>query len=128
MKGGVILDNKQESQPDNVRLERRRFKRISGSYIVSYAPMKSEELKFDISQTKNISEDGMLFISDRKFEKDVVLKMKLRLPEFSDYVIVQAQVIDSIQRVKGVMYETRARFIEVEQKVRESIRKLVDHV
>ncbi|OIO34274.1 MAG: hypothetical protein AUJ70_01500 [Candidatus Omnitrophica bacterium CG1_02_40_15] len=127
-KGGVILDNKQESQPDNVRLERRRFKRINGSYIVSYAPMKREELKFDISQTKNISEDGMLFISDRKFEKDVVLKMKLRLPEFSDYVIVQTQVIDSIQRVKGFMYETRARFIEAEQKVRESIRKLVDHV
>ncbi len=128
IKGGVILDNKQESQHDNVRFERRRFKRISGNYIVSYAPMKSEELKFDISQTKNISEDGMLFISDRKFEKDVVLKMKLRLPEFSDYVIVQTQVIDSIQRVKGVMYETRARFIEAEKKVRESIRKLVDHV
>ena len=128
IKGGVILDNKQESQPDNVRFERRRFKRISGSYIVSYVPMKTEELKFDISQTKNISEDGMLFISDRKFEKDVVLKMKLRLPVFSDYVIVQTQVIDSIQRVKGVMYETRARFIEAEKKVRESIRKLVDHV
>ena len=121
------MDNKQEFQPDNVRFERRRFKRISRNYIVSYAPIRSEELKFDISQTKNLSEEGLLFISDRKFEKDVVLKIKLRLPEFSDYVIVQAQVIDSIQRVKGVMYETRARFIEAEQKVRESIRKLVDH-
>jgi hypothetical protein len=121
------MDNKQESQPDNVRFERRRFKRISRSYIVSYAPIRSEELKFDISQTKNLSEEGLLFISDRKFEKDVVLKIKLRLPEFSDYVIVQAQVIDSIQRVKGVMYETRARFIEAEQKVKESIRRLVDH-
>nr|MBU1328378.1 hypothetical protein [Candidatus Omnitrophota bacterium] len=121
------MDNKQESQPGNIQFERRRFKRINGSYIVSYAPIKSEELKFDISQTKNICEDGMLFISDRKFEKDVVLKMKLRLPEFSDYVIVQVQVIDSIKRVKVIMYETRARFIEVEEKVREAIRKLVDH-
>ena len=121
------MDNEQESQPDNIRLERRRFKRISGSYIVSYAPMKSEELKFDISQTKNISEDGMLFISDRKFEKDVMLKMKLRLPEFSDLIIVQAQVIDSVQRVKDFMYETRARFINTEKKVKEAIRKLVDY-
>ncbi len=127
MKGGVILDNKQESQPDDARFERRRFKRISRTYIVSYVPMEGEELKFDISQTKNISEEGVMFISDRKFEKDVVLKMKLRLPEFSDFIIVQAQVIDSVQRVKDFMYETRARFINTEKKVKEAIRKLVDY-
>jgi PilZ domain len=127
MKGGVILDNKQECQPDDARFERRRFKRISRTYIVSYVPMEGEELKFDISQTKNISEEGVLFISDRKFEKDIVLKMKLRLPEFSDFIIVQAQVIDSVQRVKDFMYETRARFINTEKKVKEAIRKLVDY-
>ncbi len=121
------MDNKQESQPDNARFERRRFKRISRTYIVSYVPMEGEELKFDISQTKNISEEGVLFISDRKFEKDVVLKMKLRLPEFSDFIIVQAQVIDSVQRVKDFMYETRAKFINTEKKVKEAIRKLVDY-
>jgi c-di-GMP-binding flagellar brake protein YcgR len=122
------MDNKQEFQPDSVRIERRRFKRISANYIVSYSPMKSDNVKYDISQTKNLSQGGLLFISDRKFEKDVMLKIKLRLPEFSDYVIAQAQVIDSKEMAKGIIYETRVKFIDIEKKVFESIGKLADHV
>ncbi len=121
------MDNKNESKPDNAQNERRQFKRISRNYVVSYAPIKSDELKFDVSQTLNLSEGGLLLITDRKFEKDVILKIKLRLPEFSDYVIVKAQVVNSLQRVKGLMYETRARFIEAEQKVIEAIRRLSDY-
>lgn len=121
------MENKEEFQPDDIRFEQRKFKRVSKSYIVSYGLVKGEDLKFDVSQTKNLSEGGLLFMSDRKFEKGAILKIKLRLPEFSDYVIVRTQVIESKQLVKGIMYETRARFTEVEQKVREAIRKLVDH-
>lgn len=120
------MDNKNELRADDIKFERRKFKRINRNYIVSYAPVKSEEIKFDISQTKNLSEGGLLFITDRKFDKDVVLKLKLKLPEFLDYVIVQVQVIDSARMAKGMMNETRVRFVEAEQKVIESIRKLVD--
>jgi len=116
------------NKPDgDVKSERRRFKRINGNYIVSYAPIKGAEAKFDVSQTKNLSEGGLLFISDKNFEKDVVLKIKLRLPEFTDYVILQMQVIDSKQLAKGRMYETRGRFIEVEDKVKAAIRRLVNN-
>jgi len=121
------MEDKEKSQPDEIKLERRKFKRISGNYIVSYAPIRGEDLKFDVSQTKDLSEGGLLFISDRQFEKDIVLKIKLRLPEFSDYVIIKAQVIDSIQLSKGIMHETRVKFVDVEQKVKEAIRRLVDH-
>lgn len=122
------MDNKDELRSDDIRFERRRFKRINRSYVVSYAPIKkSEELKFDISQTRNLSEGGLLFISDKKFEKDVVLKIKLRLPEFLDYVIVHVQVIDSRPLAKGITYETRGRFVEAEQRIIEAIRRLVDH-
>lgn len=122
------MEDKEKSQPDeDSKLERRKFKRISGSYVVSYVPIKGEDLKFDVSQTKDLSEGGLLFISDRQFEKDIVLKIKLRLPEFSDYVIIKAQVIDSIQLSKGIMHETRVKFVDVEEKVKEAIRRLVDH-
>ena len=121
------MENKEDFQQDYIKFEKRKFKRISRNYIVSYAPIKGEDLKFDISQTKNLSEGGLLFISDRKFEKNIVLKIKLRLPEFSDYVIIKAQVIDSIQLAKGLMHETRVKFVDVEQKVREAIRRLADH-
>lgn len=121
------MENKEDSQPDDIKFEKRKFKRISGNYIVSYAPIKGEDLKFDISQTKNLSEGGLLFISDRKFEKDIVLKIKLRLPEFSDYVIVKARVVDSIQLAKGIMCETRVVFVDIDKNVREAIRRLADH-
>jgi PilZ domain len=126
-KGGVIMDDKQEYQPSSIKLERRKFKRINKSYVISYTPVKSEKVKFDISQTRNLSEGGLLFITDRIFQKGVVLKLKLRLPQFSDYVVLTVQVIDSIELVKNLMYETRSRFIEVDQKVKEVIRKLVDY-
>lgn len=121
------MGDKQEYKPDNIIFERRRFKRISRNFVVSYAPIKTEEFKFDVSQTKNLSEGGLMLITDKKFEKEVVLKIKLRLPEFSDYVIVRAEVIDSKQLAKGIIYETRARFVEVEENVKEAIRKLVDY-
>ena len=121
------MDDKQGSQPENIKFERRKFKRINGNYIVSYVPLKGEDLKSDISQTKNLSESGLLFISDRAFKKDVILKIKLRLPELPDYVVVKAQVVASKQLVKGVMYDIRAKFIEVEQNVRDTIKRLAEY-
>jgi hypothetical protein len=121
------MDDKHGFQPGNIRFERRKFKRIDKSYIVSYVPIEGEELKYDISQTKNLSEGGLLFISDREFKKDVILKIKLRLPEFSDYVIVKVKVIASKKNTKSTMYDIRAQFVDVEQKVRDAIKKLVEY-
>jgi c-di-GMP-binding flagellar brake protein YcgR len=121
------MDNKDEFQPGNIKFERRRFKRIDGNYVVSYVPVEGEELKSDISQTKNLSEGGLLFVSDRAFEKGITLKIKLRLPEFSDYVIIKAKVVDSKKIGKGTMYNIGAQFVEVEQKVKDAIKRLVEH-
>lgn len=121
------MDDKQGSQPENIKFERRKFKRINGSYIVSYAPLEGKELKFDVSQTRDLSEGGLSFISDRKFEKDVILKIKLRLPEFTDYVVVKAQVVNSKQLSKGLINLTNAKFIKVEQNVRDAIKRLAEY-
>jgi c-di-GMP-binding flagellar brake protein YcgR len=121
------MDNKQEFQPTNIRFERRRFKRVNGTYVVSYAPIKGEEVKFDVSQTRDLSEGGLLFIADKKFENGTMLKIKLRLPEFADYVIVKAQVVGSDQVAKGLMHKARVQFIEMDQKVKDAIKRLVDN-
>ncbi len=121
------MDDKQESQPSDIKLERRRFKRKDGSYTISYAHLEGDKLKFDISQAKNLSEGGLLFIADRAFKKDDILKIKLRLPEFSDYVITKVQVISSQKLPKGMMYGVRGRFIEMGQNVKDSIKRLVEH-
>ncbi|MFA5389731.1 MAG: PilZ domain-containing protein [Candidatus Omnitrophota bacterium] len=120
------MDDKQGSSEGDVKFERRKHKRINGTYIVSYALMKGDELKFDVSQTRNLSEGGLAFICDRKFEKDDMLKIKLRLPEFSDYVILKAQIVGSDKLGRGTMYATRVKFVELAEEVKEGIRRLVE--
>ena len=126
-KGGVIMSDRQGYQSSGIEFERRKFKRISKNYVISYTPVKSEKLKFDISQIRNLSEGGLLFTADKMFQKGVVLKLKLRLPHLSDYVVLKVQVINSKELAKNLMYETRVSFTEIDQKVKESIRKLVGY-
>jgi len=123
-KGGVIVSN--EQAPSN-QSNRRKFNRLNRSYVISYVPVKNGELKYDVSQTKDLSEGGLSFISDKSFEKGTILKIKLKLPEFLDYVIVQAQVVNSTQRARSIIYETRASFIAVEQKIKDSIKRLANY-
>ena len=119
------MNNKQKSSSYEGESDRRKFTRISRNYVISYTPIKSGESKYDISQTKDLSEGGLLFVSNRKFEKDTVLKIKLRLPQFIDYIIVKAQVVGSdLIGESTTMHGTRARFIEIDDKVKEAIRKL----
>jgi len=118
------MSSEQESSNQS---NRRKFKRINRSYIVSYTPVKNGELKYNVSQTKDLSEGGLSFISDKSFEKGTILKIKLKLPEFLDYVIVQAQVVNSTQRARSIIYETRASFIAVEQKIKDSIKRLANY-
>ena len=109
-------------------IEKRKFRRIDRNYVVSYTAISPADSKFDLSQTKDVSEGGLLFIADRKFEKGTVLKIKLRLPEFLDYVIVKVEVLGSTLTGKTrSSYETRARFVEIDQKVKEAIKKQADY-
>lgn len=121
------MDTKSDFFTGNIRFERRRFKRINRNYVISYAAISRAELKSNVSQTKNVSEGGLLFTTDKSFQKGTILKVKLRLPDFSDYVIVKVLVVDSVEKARGLMYETRAKFLEIEQKVRDAIRKLADN-
>ena len=120
-------DKREEYQHSNMKSERRIFKRISGSYVISYAHLEGNELKFDLSQTKNLSEGGLLFIADRAFKEGAILKIKLRLPEFPDYVMAKLQIIASQKLLIGNMYGVRGKFVEMEQKVKDSIKRLAEH-
>lgn len=104
--------------------ERRRFVRVNGTFVVSYNQIEPEP-KADISQTKNISEGGILFTADKFFKTGSVLQIKIRLPDASDYSTIKVQVVDSVQLVKDFMYDTRAKFLDIRPEERALIRKIV---
>lgn len=107
--------------------ERRKFVRIDGSYAVYYTDITTQEPKSDAGQAKNISAGGILFITDREFPEGTVLKLRIRLPDEQDYISVKVRVVYSRQRVKGLLYDTRAKFIGIREEHRDAIRKIVEY-
>lgn len=111
----------------SIIFERRKFVRIDESFVVYYTTVAPDEPKSDVSQTKNISIGGILFITDRKFSQGSVLKLRIKLPDAPDYVNVRVKVVDSKERVKNIIYETRAQFIGISDADKDSINKMVEY-
>ena len=122
-----MSDRPENLNPERTIFERRRFVRVDGTFVVSYSDITAQQQKTDISQTKNISVGGILFTTDREFPVETVLRVRLRLPETPDYINVKVKVVDSKQRVKGMMYDTRVKFISIKLEDRDAVRKIVEY-
>ena len=60
--------------------ERRQYKRINRSFILSYFDLQNPEIKFEISQLKNISLGGMFVFSDQPPPFGAELTIVAQLP------------------------------------------------
>ncbi|MBN3040479.1 MAG: PilZ domain-containing protein [Candidatus Omnitrophica bacterium] len=92
--------------------ERREHRRIDINFVVSYR-IKEVSPDFDLSQTKNLSQGGMLLTTNKKFQKGLQLSMILRFPLIPQKIEITGVVIDSKEVVRDIIYETRIRFIDV---------------
>ena len=92
--------------------ERRNLPRIDANFVVSYR-IKSES--YDLSQTKNLSQGGMLLTTNRAFDKGTLLAMIIRFPLVPQKIETTAEVVSSREVVKGLIYETRVRFLDLDQ-------------
>jgi len=120
-----MADNRDGVKRDFI-FERRRLVRIEAHFIGYYKEIFEDKLKSDVSQTKNISEGGLLFTTDRQFEKGTMLEVKLRLPDMTDFCVVNVQVMDSRPLAKNLVFDTRVSFINLNEEVKSAIRKIVD--
>ena len=119
-------DEPKRPSKEPIVFERRKFTRIDASYMVSYTDVTHGEPRSDLSQTKNISMGGILFITDREYSPGTVLRVRLRIPDAPDYINAKVQVVISRQKIKGMMYDTSVKFIAVREEDREVIRKLIE--
>ena len=116
-----------EAANNNIIFERRKFVRIDGNFVISYSDISTAEAKSDLTQTKNISLGGILFTTGEKFKPGTILKVKIRLPDSPEYLNAKVKVIDSKQRIRGIMYDTRVRFIGIKDEDRAAIRRMVEY-
>ena len=122
-----MVDNPKESNKKKHIFERRRFVRIDAEFLVYYTAIHERPPRSNASQSRNISTGGILFITGREFPVGTVLVVKIRLPDSPDYINLKVQVVDSKQKVKGIIYDTRAKFIGVEEKDIVSMQKVIEH-
>jgi PilZ domain len=94
--------------------ERRKNERLNVNFVVSYRIKEAEE-NFDLSQTKNLSQGGMLLTTNKQFQQGTRLAMILRFPLVPQKIEVIGIVIDSKEVVRDIIYETRIRFLNLDE-------------
>jgi len=106
--------------------ERRKYPRIEKNFVISYRVYGDTD-NIDISQTRNISEGGMLLTTNRLFDGGVVLAIEIRLPFLPDPIRLIGKVIDSREIARNLIYETRLLFTYVDDKSKVVVKDTVNY-
>jgi hypothetical protein len=106
--------------------EKRKYPRAVGRFIVSYRVIPKNS-NVDLTQTKNLSLGGMLLTTNCQFPVDTNLALEIRLPFDPDPIMIVANVLESNEICKGLIYDTRLIFLAVDEKHRGIIDKTVGY-
>lgn len=96
-------------------LEKRKYPRAKGRFIVSYRVIPNNS-NADITQTKNLSLGGMLLTTNCQFPQGTSLALEIRLPFDPDPIMIIANVLESNEISKGLIYDTRLVFLAIDEK------------
>jgi Tfp pilus assembly protein PilZ len=99
--------------------EKRQYPRINNHFMVSYHLLENNTV-IDLSQTKNLSEGGMAFNANVKFNPGAQLVLNLRIPLAPEPVKIIGQVVESSEAGKNIYY-TRVKFVNIDEKYRAAV-------
>ena len=107
-----------------VQTERRAHRRAETNLVVSYRG-NGIGSSYDISQSKNLSQGGMLLTTDRPFTGGALLIMTLRLPHMPDAIEVLGKVVMSKEIVRDLIYDTHVQFTRLDEGSRRQLDSFV---
>jgi len=107
-------------------VERRKYPRADGRFIVSYRVIPKNN-NADISQTKNLSLGGMLLTTNYQFPAGTNLALEIRLPFDPNPIMIIANVLESSEITKNIIYDTRLTFLAIDEKHRGIIDETVGY-
>ena len=111
----------------NGQSERRQYKRIHKYFIVQYYEKAHTDMKYEMTQIKNISLGGICLVTQRAFTPSCQLGLDLKTPFLVETTYLEGVVLESHERVKGVIYETRVKFLELPPETEFILKKVIDH-
>lgn len=104
--------------------EKRKHSRLDANFVISYR-LKTTPQNYDLSQTKNVSQGGLLVTTNKKFDKGVHLAITIRFPFLPKRIEAVGEVVESKEVVRDLIYETRVKFINFDD---DSLNKLGDFI
>ena len=104
----------------DVQSERRAHPRTETNLVVSYRG-RGAGSSYDISQSKNLSQGGMLLTTNRAFTGGALLTMTLRLPHMPDAIEVVGRVVLSKEIVRELIYDTHVQFARLDDRARKQL-------
>ncbi|MCJ7833331.1 MAG: PilZ domain-containing protein [Deltaproteobacteria bacterium] len=105
--------------------ERRKFPRLSANFVVSYKIKRIPD-HYDLSQTKNVGQGGMLLTTNQKFAPGTQLILTVKFPFVPQRIEIEDTVVDSREVAKNMIYETRLSFIRLNKKFFQELGKFIE--
>ena len=106
--------------------ERRKYERINKSFILTYYEQTDPERKYEITQLKNISYGGMCFITGQRHPSATKLGIELKTPYLAGTTHLEGVVMESHEKMKDKIYETRLQFGPLEAGAKVLLGKLIE--
>ena len=106
--------------------ERRRYIRIKKSFLLSYSNKSEPKEKHEITQLKNISLGGMCFVTSQSFTNPTELDIELKTPYLAETTHLEGVVLESHEKMKNRIYETRLEFRNLNTEAKILLEKLME--
>ncbi len=118
------------TQPEHKKTsfqERRQFKRFEKNFILKYFELERSKEKHEITQLKNISQGGLCFIHSHKLEINIRLGIELKTPYISTNTYLEGIVLDTQEKIPGILYESRLRFEHLDSHAELILKELIEY-
>jgi hypothetical protein len=104
--------------------ERRKHIRVDRNFILTYTDKRYPTTKNEITQLRNISRGGMCFVATRSFDISTPLIVEMRTPFTTGSISLEGTVLESRERIKGMIYDIRLQFLSLPPQAEEILEKI----
>ena len=115
------------AKDDEIFQDRRKYLRIKKHFILSFYDKKDPTVKHEVSQLKNISLGGSCFITIRPYESSTKLVLELKTPYLAGTIHLEGTVLESLEKVPDLLYETRLVFDALSPQAEFVLNKIVNY-
>lgn len=109
------------------KVERRQYLRIEKNFLLMYYDVNRPQDRFNATQMKNISLGGMCLITEKPFEPGTVLGIELKTPFLASLTHLEGTVLESHEKLKNLVYETRIKFHILSPQAEYILNRLIQH-